>query len=102
MASRPNLQEELYRILNNRNVYFQPPASVIMRYPCIRFSFGDPSLTYANDRSYIKINKYEGVIIDYDPDSDIGDRLLEKFPMISFGKPYVANNLNHFPFTLYY
>lgn len=102
MASRLKLHEELCNILGTRNVYFQPPASVIMKYDAIRYSFGDHDVKRANDKAYLKTNKYEGVVITYDPDSAIPDTMLNHFQMCDFGKPYTADNLNHFPFTLYY
>lgn len=102
MASRLYLHEKLCDLLESRNVYFQPPSKVSMEYPAIRYSLSDPNQRYANDSNYHKTNKYEGVIIDYDPDSDIANKLLAHFPMCRLGKPYPADNLNHFPFTLYY
>ena len=38
MASRLELQTKFENILGSRNVYFQPPASVQMRYPAIVYS----------------------------------------------------------------
>lgn len=102
MASRLKLHEELCEILGTRNVYFQPPSSVMMKYDAIRYSLADPNLKRANNEVYLKTNKYDGVVITYDPDSTIPDVILYHFPMCSFGKPYVADNLNHFPFTIYY
>lgn len=102
MASRLELHEELCEILGTRNVYFQPPASVMMKYDAIRYSLADPNLKRANDGVYLKTNQYDGVVITYDPDSTIPDSILYHFPMCSFSKPYVVDNLNHFPFTIYY
>ena len=102
MASRLKLHEEFCEILGNRNVYFNPPETLKMSYPCIRYSCADPDQIYANDKTYRKMNEYEGVIIDYDPDSIIPDKTLEHFSMCKASKPYRADNLNHFPFTLYY
>lgn len=102
MASRLELHEKLCELLESRNAYFQPPQSVSMKYPAIRYAFSDPHQTYADDSNYRKTNKYEGVIIDHDPESGIPDKLLALFPMCRLGRPYPADNLNHFPFTLYY
>lgn len=102
MASRLKLHEELCELLGSRNVYFQPPASVMMRYDAIRYSLAEPDLKRANDTAYLKTNQYDGVVITYDPDTTIPDAMLEHFEMCSLGKPYVADNLNHYPFTIYY
>lgn len=102
MGSRLELQTMLENILDSRNVYFQPPESVKMQYDAIRYNLSNPDIKRANDRLYLKTTQYEGVVITYDPDSNIPDRMLETFQMCDFGKPYTADNLNHFPFTLYF
>lgn len=102
MASRLKLHDELCKILGSRNVYFQTPSSFMMKYDAIRYGLAGKDLKRANDKIYKMTNKYEGVVITYDPDSTIPDAILAHFKMCSFGKPYQADNLNHFPFTLYY
>lgn len=102
MASRLDLQAELEEVIGNRNVYFQPPASVRMQYPCIRYSNGGHDARHANDLIYKNVKRYEGIVIDSNPDSTIPDAILFHFPMCSFRAAYTADNLNHFPFTLYY
>lgn len=102
MASRLELHEELCTVLGTRNVYFQPPESVKMSYDAIRYELGGKNLRRANDKIYKTTNQYEGVIITRNPDTTIPDALLSHFEMCSFGRPYTADNLNHYPFTLYY
>lgn len=102
MASRLNLHEELCELLGTRNVYYQSPESVKMQYDAIRYELGGKDLKRANDRIYLNTNRYDGVVITRDPDTPIPDKLLAHFEMCSFGRPYTADNLNHYPFTLYY
>ena len=102
MARRLKLQEEFCTILESNNVYFQPPQSLRMLYPCIRYSPSIPNQTYADNKYYRGVKQYDGVIIDPDPESTIPDKLLATLPMVSLGKPYTSDNLNHFPFTIYY
>lgn len=102
MGSRLELQAELEYVLGSKNVYFQTPESVKMKYDAIRYKLSGKNLKRANNKIYSKVNEYEGVVITADPDSDIPDALLEYFDMIRFGRPYTADNLNHYPFTLYY
>lgn len=102
MARRLELHEELCNILGSRNVYYQPPASVKMKYPCIRYSSDGNDVVHANNRVYKNVKRYEGVVIDSNPDSTIPDAILEHFEMCSLAPGYTADNLNHFPFTLYY
>ena len=102
MASRLNLHEELCEILGTRNVYFQPPASVLMQYPAIRYYRSGVNSKRANDQIYNNTNRYEIVVIYRDPDSDLPDRVLAHFQMCSLDRFYVADNLNHAILTLYY
>lgn len=102
MERRLNLHEELRAILGTLNVYFQPPASVQMKYPCIRYSKATPNIKRANDKIYTNTDRYEVTVIDSDPDSEIPDKILNHFPMCSWDRAYTANNLNHTVLTLYY
>lgn len=102
MANRLDLQTELESLLGSRNVYFQPPASVSMKYPAIRYSLSDIDIRKANNRCYRSINRYEVIIIDPNPESEIPNRVLNHFQLCSFDRTYVADNLNHFVLTLYY
>ena len=102
MADRIDLQATLEEILDSRNVYFQPPESVKMKYPAIRYELGGKDIKRANNRLYLSTNQYDGVVITTDHDTTIPDVILSHFEMCSFGRPYVADNLNHYPFTLYY
>ena len=102
MASRLELHEELCAVLGTRNVYFQAPESVRMEYDAIRYKLAGKDLRHANNKVYRITNMYDGVIITRDPDTTIPDQLLAHFEMCSFGRPYTADNLHHYPFTLYY
>ena len=102
MANRADLHEELCTILGTRNVYFTPPESVRMSYDAIRYELGGKDIKRANNRMYLFTNRYDGVVIARDPDTTIPDAILSHFEMCSFGTPYKADNLNHYPFTLYY
>jgi hypothetical protein len=102
MGSRPDLHEEFCETLGTRNVYFQPPESIRMKYDAIRYELTGKDIKRANNGAYRVTNRYDGVVISLDPECTIPDELLHRFPMLSLGKPYTVNNLNHFPFTIYY
>ena len=102
MTERLTLHEELCTILGSRNVYFQTPESVKMQYDAIRYGLAGKDIKRANNKAYLSTNQYEGVIITRDPDTTIPDKLIATFEMCSLGRPYTADNLNHYPFTLYY
>lgn len=101
MASRLELQSKLEELLGNKNVYYQPPESLKMGYPAIRYSKKDISTRNANNAIYSKMNCYEVIVISKSPDHPVIDKLLE-LPLCSFDRHYEANNLNHDVLTLYY
>lgn len=101
MASRLELQTRLEEILGSRNCYFQPPASLKMSYPAIRYKLNGIDRVNANNQAYILSRSYEVIVIDANPDSEIPDKILQ-LPMCRFNRYYTADNLNHYVFTLYY
>ena len=100
MNDRLELHELLCQILGSRNVYFQPPESVSMKYPAIRYSRNRIESTSADNIIYKQDVSYTITVIDRDPDSEIVERL-SKVPRIVYDRSYVADNLNHDVFTLY-
>lgn len=101
MGTREELHEVLCGILRSRNAYYQPPNNLKMEYDCIRYSRREPSSRFANDKRYSKLNCYELIAISRKPDPEFLEKLMD-LPYCSPGRPYPADNLNHYPFTLYY
>lgn len=101
MSSRLDLQNKLEDLLGNRNVYYNPPENLVMKYPCIRYSKQGIDTRYANDKKYKKMNRYDLIVITKQADPEIVDELLE-LPYSSLGTPYKAENLHHYPITLYH
>lgn len=102
MARRLKLHEELCTLLGSRNVYFQPPESLKMQYPCIKYSVSGADQRHANDHSYRFTKRYEVIVLDHSPVSDIPGKIIEHFQMCSFDRAYAADNLNHYVYTIYY
>lgn len=101
MGSRLNLQTLLETILGSRNVYFDPPESIKLKYPCIIYSRANGKRLDANDDLYLYTKSYTVTVVDYDPDSLIPDKL-QKLRYCDFDRHYTAENLHHFVFKLYY
>lgn len=101
MANRLYLQTELEKLLGSRNVYFQSPASVKMRYPAIVYSIKSIDNIHANDTVYMQNKAYELILIDENPDSEFIDKI-SRLPACKFDRFYEKDNLNHYAFTLYY
>lgn len=101
-SKRLELHAKLIELLGSTNVYFQPPESVKMKYPCIVYKRSSGETLYADDLPYRFTQSYDVTIIDQDPDSGLPRLLATSFPMIRFNRHYTAENLNHDTFVLYY
>lgn len=101
MDRRLELHEVLCEALGSEEVYFQPPASVVMSYPAIRYTLYDVNNVYADNSVYKQDVGYQITVIDRDPDSEVVQRV-SKIPGIRFNRYYAADNLNHTVFVIYY
>lgn len=101
MGTRLELQELFESLLGSRNVYYNPPATITMQYDAIRYSLNGLHTTHANNGKYSKMKRYDGIVISKKSDPEVVDKLLD-LQYCSLGAPYKADNLNHYPFTIYY
>lgn len=101
MATREELQLKLEELLESRNVYYNPPANIQMKYDAIRYYLSAINVDHANNNKYKKMKCYDLIVISREPDPEVVDRILE-LPYSSLGRPYTVDNLNHYPITLYY
>lgn len=101
MDRRYELHELLCQTAETRHVYFQPPENLRMEYPAIVYSRDVVSIQHADNNPYRQTVGYSLIVIDEDPDSEIVARLMG-LPMCRWNRHYIADNLNHDVFTLYY
>ncbi|MBQ0141850.1 MAG: hypothetical protein KBT06_03455 [Prevotellaceae bacterium] len=101
MASRIDLQNLLEDILGSKNVYFQPPESLRMVFPCIRYEYADLDTKYADNKPYTHEIAYRITYIDKNPDSTTWLKIAD-LPKCKFGKPYKADGMYHWVFSIYY
>lgn len=101
MADRLDLQGLLEELLESRNVYYQPPESVKMQYPAIKYSKKNMQSVYANNSKYLMRDCYELIVISRNPDDPVIKKLLA-LPYCSYDRPYIADNLYHDVLTIYY
>ena len=101
MGQRLQLQALLVNILGSKNVYFQPPPTVKMEYPCIVYTRSDVDAKRADNGLYLHKTRYQVTVIHRDPDNAIREEVL-KLPMTSFDRFYTADNLNHDVFQTYF
>lgn len=101
MRPRAELHEILCNVLGSRNVYFQPPETIKLKYPAIIYSRDNIRNYHANDNVYNQMIAYQLMIIDKNPDSIIVQNI-SKLPFCRFNRHYVADNLNHDIFLIYF
>lgn len=106
MNDRLDLDEVLAGIIDitepdgDRHTYLNPPPSVRMRYPAIKYSLNNIDRTYANDRAYQTKPSYEVILIDENIDTPYLAKILQ-ISYCKFNRFYIADNLNHWVFTIY-
>lgn len=101
MAPRLQLQAKLLGILGSPNVYFQPPPTIKMQYPCIVYNRDRIDTDFADDKPYKRTRRYQVTVIDQDPDSVIHEKVAE-LPMCSYDRFFTADNLNHDVYNLFF
>lgn len=99
MADRTELQTLLETVLGTGNVYFQPPESFKLSYPCIVYSRTDIDTRFADNSPYSHTKEYTLTVMDQDPDSNI-PILIAGLPKCKFDRHFTANQLNHDVFTI--
>lgn len=100
MKNRLELDSELRSFVSN--VYFQPPESIKLKYPCIIYHLRDINSNYANDITYKDMKSYELTLICADPDNNYVEDILKHFKYIRFDRHFVSDNLNHYAFVVFY
>ena len=101
MGQRSALHSLLVSLLGSEAVYFQPPESLKMTYPCIIYRRNRIKTSFADNNPYSLTKRYQVMVVDRNPDSDIPDKIAQ-LPMTIFDRHYVAENLNHDVFNIYF
>ena len=83
------------------NVYFQPPSTVKMQYPCIVYSYNIEDIVRADNLDYFSHDSYDIIVIDKNPLSTIPKQVKEAFKYSNIKKSYISDNLNHTPIKIY-
>lgn len=83
------------------HVYYNPPESVKLIYPCIVYKFSDFPDGYADNIPYFEYRSYQVTVIDPDPDSKLRDKVA-RLKWCRYVRDYISDNLNHYVFELNY
>ena len=98
---RLSLNATLLSTLGSTNVYFQPPPSLVLNYPCIIYKLDGVDKFNANDKRYLGSKRYLLTVVDKNPDSNIYDKILN-LPYSNFETSFCKDSLNHYVCSLYW
>lgn len=101
MDRRVELHHILENTLGTKNVFFEPPESFKLTYPCIVYYLSGHNERRADNDQYTLIKHYTMVYITQKADDAMIDKL-EKLKFCSLNHPYVSSNLHHYAYNLYY
>jgi hypothetical protein len=99
MGLRQDLQLLLEAI--TPRVYFQPPPTVKLQYPCIIYKRDYADTKFADNKPYDIVRRYAITVIDSNPDSDIPGKVAA-LPRCLFNRFYTVDNLNHDVYSMYF
>lgn len=101
---REALHDILSSIPGPAKVYYQPPASVSLKYPCLLYDFDGYTAHYADNIPMFRWPEYTLTLVDKDPESIIHKRIMDlqntNGCYIRFDRFYTADNLNHWSYHL--
>ena len=97
MSKRLKVSEMLHEICDN--VYFQPPPSKSLSFPCIIYKGPKLNKIHADDDTYHLNEQYTITVIDSDPDSTLPEQVA-MLKMCSMTQSFTSENLYHTVFTL--
>lgn len=85
-----------------KKVYFQPPSSIYLEYPCIIFELANYSSRHADNNIYLDWPRFTVTVISKNPESCIPDKLryIRGDFIARFDRFFTFDNLNHWVFEL--
>lgn len=92
--TRLDVHDVIEHIVGNDHVYYQPPESFRMQYPCAVYNIQRVRPTYANDGSYIQHDEYLVTYICYDPDDPVINDFRNARGFV-FDRHFTSDNLHH-------
>lgn len=98
------IRDILYTINDTENVYYDPPTSIQMIFPCFRFAMNNTDQKFADNTSYIRTKRWAVTYITRDVEEldAIIEGMLNKFKYCTHETTFRADNLHHAVFNLYF
>lgn len=99
---RLRFHAKLTELLPNWNLYYQPPESTKLLYPCVIYELSRFHQIRADNNRYRSIPCWSATLIIKKPQDAPITHLVDGFQMCSFDRSFASDNLNHYAFTIYY
>lgn len=101
MDRRLLLSDILRDILGSTEVYYQPKRNIEMAYPAITYEQSAADTKFANNKPYTHMRRYTVTLISRDPEHPAYPKLAA-LPRCLFDRHFVADDLNHDVFNIYF
>ena len=101
-TQRDILHSKLETVPGIKAVYFQPPSTKKLEYPCIIYQFEGYEERYGNNKEYLAWPKYSVTVVDYDVESmlPVYMKAIRGNYIVNLNRFFVSDNLNHWVFNL--
>lgn len=101
-GTRIDLTKALKAVLGSDYVYFNPDATIKMKYPCLVCSIDRSDGRYADNGRYFAFNRYTVTLITRNMDDPLTDKLPKAFRYMTLDRTYSTSGLHHFVYELYF
>lgn len=103
MRSWNDLQQTLQELMGpDVKVWFQPPEGFKLSYPCIVFNRTNALTNYADNNPYRVTKRYTVTLMSKTADNEeLLDKLL-LFPMCTYDRQFINDNIVHDVFSIFY
>lgn len=106
MGRRLELQSKLEDILGSKNVYYQPPENLKMKYPCFVYEDHVTDSVMADNDIYLDEPAWDVTFIrtfqDREKNNQIRDSIRHKFMYSRWITHFISDNLIHDAYLIYY
>ncbi len=99
--TRVELDKILRTTLGSSNVYFDPPESFKLNYPCIVYSLNAHSEMFAENDVYRRLKRYTLLYITRNADDHMVETL-EDLKYCHLNRPYASDGLFHYSYDIYF
>ena len=100
MGSRIDLNKRLQDIMGSGQVYYNPDASLTLRYPCFLYSLSNADITYADGLHYAEHRNYTVTYITRNADDEPFKKMFGAFAFCRFERMYKTDGLYHYVFNV--